>query len=278
MGLGSFRTGWKRQTKYFGHNKSSTYSSLIYDNRGMGLSDKPTCRYSTKEMALDLIDLLTHLKWYNASTPPVRNLNIVGVSMGGMIAQELALLIPDSLQSLILVSTAPRLVRTIPFMENIRQRINMFIPRNIDVQVNDVAHKLFSDEFLAQPDTEHADPALNYPLIQDRFASSELQKRADKDGFTRKGFTLQAIAAGWHYKSPEQLKELGDRVGRDRIAVYHGTKDNMLTFRHFELLKEDLGEGPEYKVWEGRGHVLLWEVEKEFNAAVDAFVEKTEKI
>jgi hypothetical protein len=31
---------------------------------------------------------------------------------------------------------------------------------------------------------------------------------------------LQAIAAGWHYKSPAQLKELGDKVGRERISVW----------------------------------------------------------
>ena len=33
---------------------------------------------------------------------------------------------------------------------------------------------------------------------------------------------LQAIAAGWHYMSPERLKELGDKVGRNRIMVLHG--------------------------------------------------------
>lgn len=33
---------------------------------------------------------------------------------------------------------------------------------------------------------------------------------------------LQAIAAGWHHKSAEQLKEIGDKVGRERIMVLHG--------------------------------------------------------
>lgn len=41
----------------------------------------------------------------------------------------------------------------------------------------------------------------------------------DKDGFQRKGFMMQAIAAGWHHKSAEQLKELGDKVGRERMYV-----------------------------------------------------------
>lgn len=50
----------------------------------MGNSDKPIMRYSTKEMALDLIELLDHLGWTKE-----RQLHITGVSMGGMISQEL---------------------------------------------------------------------------------------------------------------------------------------------------------------------------------------------
>ncbi len=39
---------------------------------------------------------------------------------------------------------------------------------------------------------------------------------------------LQAVAAGWYHKSKEQLKEIGDRVGRERIMVIHGTGDQMI--------------------------------------------------
>ena len=118
----------------------------------------------------------------------------------------------------------------------------MFVPRSIDVQLEEVAHRLYSDEFLAKPDTENEDPKLNYSTNHDRFASSELVKRQDKDGFTRKGFILQAIAAGWHSKSADQLLQLVHAVGGKRIVVMHGTGDQMLTYRHFELIKEDIGD------------------------------------
>jgi pimeloyl-ACP methyl ester carboxylesterase len=294
MGLGAFRTAWKRQTKYFGHDRSSRYSCLVLDNRGMGLSDKPSCRYSTSEMARDVIELVQHVGWLPLLTshssspspstntsPPSRDLHIIGISMGGMIAQELALLIPDHMASLSLISTAPRLVRTLPFVENLRNRINMFIPRDIDVQLDEIAHRLFADEWLAQEDTENEDPAKNFPTNRDRFAAGELQKRMDKAGFTRKGFTLQAIAAGWHFKSAEAVKRIGDVVGRERICVVHGTQDRMIDFHHFTMLKDQLGGedgGAQFKVWDNKGHVLVWEVEDEFNAFLEARFEKCESI
>lgn len=84
MGLGTFKTHWQRQVQYFGHEQCSQYSCLIFDNRGMGGSDKPLARYSTTEMAKDTLELIDFIGWTS-----LRQLHIVGVSMGGMIAQEL---------------------------------------------------------------------------------------------------------------------------------------------------------------------------------------------
>lgn len=68
----------------FGHDQASKYSCLIFDNRGMGESDKPVMRYSTSEMAKDTFELLDHLGWIGE-----RSTHIIGISMGGMIAQEM---------------------------------------------------------------------------------------------------------------------------------------------------------------------------------------------
>ena len=84
MGLGGFKTAWQRQTKDFGHDQGSKYSCLIFDNRGIGESGKPIMRYSTSEMARDTFELLDHLGW-----KAMRQLHVIGVSMGGMIAQEM---------------------------------------------------------------------------------------------------------------------------------------------------------------------------------------------
>ena len=79
---------WQRQTKDFGHTEADKYSSLVVDNRGMGESRKPLLRYTTSEMAKDLVEFLDHIGWNED-----RSVHVVGVSMGGMIAQELVCLI-----------------------------------------------------------------------------------------------------------------------------------------------------------------------------------------
>ena len=90
MGLGSFMSSWQRQSKDFGHSQNTNtyqspkYESLVFDNRGMGKSDKPFFRYSTFEMAKDVVELVDSLGWTES-----RQLHVIGISMGGMIAQEL---------------------------------------------------------------------------------------------------------------------------------------------------------------------------------------------
>ncbi|KAA6407085.1 MAG: hypothetical protein FRX48_09151 [Lasallia pustulata] len=269
MGLAAYKTAWQRQTKDFGHDQSSKYSCLIFDNRGIADSDKPFMRYSTSEMAKDTLELLDHVGWTGR-----RELHVVGVSMGGMIAQELAMLDPERIASLSLISTCARLVNTVGFVQNLRNRINLFIPKAIDIQLAEVKARMFSQGWLDEPDAEGG-----FPTNGDRFAAQEVNKRRDVNGFTKKGFILQAIAAGWHHKTAAQLKVLADKVGRDRIQVMHGTIDNMITPPHAEVLVTDLGgeeQGVTKYIFQGRGHVLMLEERKEFARLIAAFIEKTE--
>jgi len=139
-----------------------------------------------------------------------------------------------------------------------------------------VKTRLFSESWLNEPDAEG-----DFPTNGDRFAAQELKKRQDTEGFTRKGFVLQAIAAGWHHKSAEQLKELGDKVGRERIQVVHGDVDQMITAPHAQVLVRELGgeeQGVTRIIFQGRGHVLPMEERKEFMKLVEAMVDRTEKL
>lgn len=89
MGLAALKRYWQRQTKDFAHTEADRYTSLIFDNRGIGESDKPFGRYSTSQMAQDLLEVLNYINWTEE-----RRLHVIGISMGGMIAQEMVIASP----------------------------------------------------------------------------------------------------------------------------------------------------------------------------------------
>lgn len=94
--LGCNLSLWDEQAKAL----SGRYRVLRYDTRGHGGSSAPPGPYSLEQMADDLHGLLTGLG--------VAQTHFVGISMGGMIGQILALKYPMLLQSLILCSTTSR--------------------------------------------------------------------------------------------------------------------------------------------------------------------------
>lgn len=75
---------------------------LVFDNRGAGRTDKPDEPYSIELMAADTAGLMQATGFDRA--------DIIGVSMGGRIALELAVEHPEMVNRLILLSTAARTV------------------------------------------------------------------------------------------------------------------------------------------------------------------------
>jgi hypothetical protein len=201
-------------------------------------------------------------------------------SGGPLTPSKQGILVPERICSLNLISTAPRIVRTKPFVENIRNRINLMIPKSIDVQIAHVKADCYSAEWLARPD-ETESTVKPFPTNGDRFAAAEINKRSSPGVFTRQGFLCQLAAAGFHHKSAAQLKQLGDTVGRERILVFHGTQDHMIDFVHAEMLLRELGgeqEGVTKSFHEGLGHVGPVEIRKEFKELIQDRIEKTERM
>jgi pimeloyl-ACP methyl ester carboxylesterase len=93
-GLGSPAASWALQVKAL----APEFRVITFDNRGVGETDlPPDPAYSTAQMADDAAALLRQLK--------VDRAHIVGASMGGTIAQELALRHPKLVRSLVLACT-----------------------------------------------------------------------------------------------------------------------------------------------------------------------------
>ena len=94
MGLGWPSALWHRTRPIL----ETRYRTIVLDNRGVGHSDAPSGPYSMALMAADAAAVL--------DAAGVQHAHIIGVSMGGMIAQEFALQYPERVHSLILGCTA----------------------------------------------------------------------------------------------------------------------------------------------------------------------------
>jgi 3-oxoadipate enol-lactonase len=75
------------------------FDCITYDNRGSGRSDAPPWPTSMPELAADAARLLDALD--------VQSAHVLGISMGGMIAQELAIRFPERVRGLVLGGTTP---------------------------------------------------------------------------------------------------------------------------------------------------------------------------
>jgi pimeloyl-ACP methyl ester carboxylesterase len=93
QGLGYPSGMWFLQVPEFSHR----FRTIIFDNRGAGRSDKPDEDYSVALMASDAAGLLQALG--------IKKAHVVGISLGGYIAQELALANPELVDRLVLLAT-----------------------------------------------------------------------------------------------------------------------------------------------------------------------------
>ena len=89
-GLAGDARAWQRQIEFYAQN----HRVLAFDNRGTGRTDCPEGPYSTKLFAQDTVGLMDSVGFEAA--------HVLGISMGGAIAQEIALNNPDRVLSLII--------------------------------------------------------------------------------------------------------------------------------------------------------------------------------
>jgi 3-oxoadipate enol-lactonase len=93
MGLGFSLAMWRDLRSYMARH----FRTIVFDNRGVGTSDAPLWPYSIVAMARDATHVL------NAAG--ASSAHVLGLSMGGMIAQELTLSFPSRVRRLVLGCT-----------------------------------------------------------------------------------------------------------------------------------------------------------------------------
>ena len=94
-GLGYDRFGWGPLPGLLAQD----FTVVTFDNRGVGDSDVPDGPYAVAQMAADTVAVL--------DAAGIDTTHVFGVSLGGYIAEELALTYPERVRTLVLASTAP---------------------------------------------------------------------------------------------------------------------------------------------------------------------------
>lgn len=111
------------------------YRVVLYDKRGHGLSDAPPAPYTMDDHTNDLLALLDHLK--------IESVALVGLSVGGMIAQRMAVRTPHRVKALTLCCTAAK----IGTAETWAERISAVEEGGIERVVENVLQRWFTPVF-----------------------------------------------------------------------------------------------------------------------------------
>ncbi len=225
QGMSANHMSWGRP---FASLLEQSFDVVSFDNRGMGLSRPVTEAFSIAEMAADTAALLDALE--------IESAHVLGISMGGMIAQELALAHPGRLRSLTLGCT---------------------YCGGPGSQLMDPADFQGLVEAMASGDPQRVFRAmyelnLSPGFREDESRFAEFVEMAEALPAPREtiGFQVQAIAA---HDTSARLPGLAVPT-----LVVHGTVDRVLGYPNGPLVAS-LIPGARLDTLEGVGHMFWWE-------------------
>lgn len=239
MGLGVNCRGWDAQTPAL----ASRFRTVVLDNRGIGRSGKPDGPYRTAQMARDTLALMDALG--------VARAHVVGISMGGMIAQEVALAAPERVEKLVLCCTYARAERDL--VEGAGKGAFGARPE----EIADLTREQLFERML---------PYLFTPAFIERERANFGDRFAPMwKGFSMRGFLGQMGAVFTH----DALDRLG--AVRAPTLVMTGTADRLVAPRHSDTLAAAI-PGARLRRFDGASHGFNFEIPDEFNAAVLDFL------
>lgn len=251
QGLGMDKIGWQWQIETF----SKHYKVIIFDNRGIGRTDKPKGPYTTSMMAKDTKLLMDKLG--------IDKAHILGISMGGMIAQQLAINYKEKVNKLILVVTYAQLVG------EVKEILKLGTKQISGTEVVDAAQ-------LSKIDTTNIDIKivmefmLNLTLTpqfinEHRKEIEEIFQEILSTNPSVEAFLSQVYATQTH-DTVDKLKEITAPT-----LIITGDKDILVPPKCSDILAENI-KGAKLIKLHNAPHALNWENKDEFNRIVLKFL------
>jgi pimeloyl-ACP methyl ester carboxylesterase len=203
------------------------FEVVVHDQRGLGRTSIPAGPYRMADYAADAAALLDHVGWASA--------RVVGVSFGGMVAQELAVTWPRRIERLALVCTSPGGAAGASYPLHELESLPTDQAAALGVRLLDTR---FTDEWLA----EHPDDR----AIAEMMAARAGVERSDD---AVRGQRLQLEARRGH--------DVGDRLGAIACPtlVAGGRFDGIAPLPNGEAIAARV-PGAQLRVYEG-GHAFF---------------------
>jgi pimeloyl-ACP methyl ester carboxylesterase len=241
MGLSLSSKSWFRTIPAL----SKDYKVIVFDNRGVGLSSKPNTPYSIEIMAEDAKAVL--------DTAGVESAHVYGISMGGMIAQRLAIQYPERIRSLILGCTTAggkNHVQTSPevSMHMVSRASSTATPEEVAWST---ASFLYSQSFLES---------------HRNLVAEDIQQRIENP-ILPYAYILQLQACLGHDTDEEITKIMAPAF------VIHGDADRIVPYENGVNLAEKIPNA-EFLTVTGTGHFYVTEANELVNNKVLDFLKK----
>jgi 3-oxoadipate enol-lactonase len=237
QGMGFDRSGWNPVLPALRRR----FRLVLVDNRGTGRSDRQADSFTVADMAGDVVAVL--------DAAGIGRPHVLGASLGGMVAQELAITWPERVSKLVLACTTPGWLAGYP-MPVATLRLIM-ATRGMPLEAARRRH------------TQHALSA--HSVQQDPALVGRLMEVQGVRPVSQEVLSAQAMA-GARYAGRMRQGRIGART-----LVVHGSADTVVDPRSARLLAERI-TGARLVTFPRAGHLLFWEDPAGFAAVVTSFL------
>ena len=207
---------------------AADFRVVLVDNRGVGASDAPEGPYTVPMLAADAVAVL--------DDAGIERAHVFGVSLGGFIAQEVALTYPERVRKLVLGSTSPGGPDAYPMPA---RGVEAF--RNFQTLDREAGLRLMAENSLGESGVRER------PELADEIYAYRLER-------------APSLAA---WQAQFAASRAWDALGRISAIsaptlVFHATADTVIDSRNGELLAERI-PGARLQLIPDRGHLVMWE-------------------
>lgn len=238
QGLGFAGEMWYRVVPHL----ATRFRVITCDNRGTGATGAPPGPYTVETMARYALAVIDAAGGGQA--------NILGISLGGLVVQQIALSAPERVKSLILAATScgdPAVAVPAPpvVAETLRTRASLAPRESIEVMI----------------------PYAYSSATPREWIDEDTRRRLERPT-TPEGYMNQLMGASQWRGSVDRLKDIASPT-----LVVHGTDDGMVPVANADVLAAAI-PGAELVLIDGAGHVLMTDVAERLAEIVAGFIDR----